>query len=163
MGYIEEFIEIRETLTRKLDELLDVYLCGIWDPLMCHIINKELKQIITRDILSEFPSFPQKYIPEIKIKYPTELEHIETYIQSYLNTDDSLIFLSNIELGGSIYDLYCRESWDPSVPYVFYARYGHSYESFLKGAKTAAREYLIGAVTPLSIAFSCAVDAGFIP
>lgn len=163
MEYLEDFIEIREILTAKLNELLEVYLCDIWDPLMSHLIIKELKHIITRDISADFPTFPTKYIPEIKIKLYRETEQIEVSTQVYLNTDSSLTFLSSIELGGSLYDLYCRESWDPSVSHVFYARYGHDYNSFLKGSKTASKEYFIGAITPLSIAFSIAVEDGFIP
>jgi hypothetical protein len=161
--YLEDFVKIRETLTEKLESMLEVYLCGIWDPLMSHTIIKELKQIITRDIANEYPDFPTTYIPKVKVKIYKESEQLETSTQIYLNTDRSLTFLSSIELGGSFYDLYCRESWDPSVSHVFYARYGHDYNSFLKGAHSAAKEYFIGAMTPLSIAFGIAVEDGFIP
>lgn len=160
--YLNEFINIRESIIEKLDSMIEVYLCDIWDPLMVHTISKELQQLIVRELMYDYSDFPTKYLPRIKFKISTDTGELDTSVQMYLNPDTSLNYLASVELGDIVYDLYCRESWDPSVSHIFYARFGHDYNSFIKGSKVASKEYFMGAMTPLSIAFQLAIDDGYI-
>jgi len=160
--YIEQYIEIRDRLMCKLQSMMEVYMTGMWDPLMRFIIIKELQQLIVSELSGEFPDFPIKYLPKIKIKVDESIFFIEAGVQMYLNTTGGLTFLGNVDHGGVSYDLYCRDSWDPSFSHVFYARYGHEEDSFEKGSKQPAAEYMMGMMTPLSIAYGFAVDEGYV-
>ena len=160
--YVKQYIDIRNSLIEQLHPMMDVYTTGMWDPLMKHIIIKELKQLIIKELSREFPDFPIQYLPHIKIKADDGEPFIEAETQAYLNQTNGLTFLGNTDHGGVIYDLYCRESWDPNFSHVFYARHGHESSSYEKGSKTAAAEYMIGMQTPLSIAYGLAIDEGYI-
>jgi hypothetical protein len=159
---LEEFINIRQRVLDKVVEMTDVYFTNIWDPIMKYVIIKETNQLIKNEISKEFPDFPKKYFPKIKFSiYDYEYE-VEVGVQSYLNTMPELTFLGNTELEGVPYDFYIQKSFDPSIDYMFYARYGHEPSNFYSGAKTAAAEYFTGTVTPLAIAFAMAVEDGYI-
>ena len=106
--HLEEYLEIREVLVQKIDPMIDVYMCNIWDPLIGHAIIKEVKQLIITELSQDFPEFPIKYLPEVKIKINQEDKQIEVVTQLYFNIDSSLHFLSSIDYDGSVYDLYCR-------------------------------------------------------
>lgn len=160
--YIEQYMHIRDKLLEQLESMIEVYMTGIWDPCMRYILVKELQALIVRELSREFPDFPVSYLPHIKIKINESIRFIEAGVQTYLNTTKDMIFLGNIDHDGITYDLYCRESWDPNFSHVFYARYGHEDDSFYKGSKTAAAEYMMGIMSPLSIAYSFAVDEGYV-
>ena len=160
--YVEEYINIRMRLCSHIHEMAEVYLTGCWDPMMIHIIIKELKQIIVKELSHEYPDFPIEYLPKVKIKVDTDSQFIEIGVQEYFNETPDLIFLGNIEHDYVIYDLYCRDSWDPYFSHVFYARNGHEENAYEKGSKEPAAEYMMGIMTPLSIAYSFAIDEGFI-
>ena len=160
--YVEQYIHIRDTLMNKLQSMMEVYMTGMWDPLMRHIIIKEIQSLVVTDLSREFPDFPVSYLPHIKIKVCEDIHFIEAGVQSYLNKMRDMIFLGNVDHGGATYDLYCRDSWDSNFSHVFYARYGHDDELFDKGAKEPAAEYMMGMMTPLSIAYGFAVDEGYI-
>ena len=66
--YVEQYIQIRDRLLGQLESMLEVYMTGMWDPLMRHIIIKELRELIVRQLSAEFPDFPINYLPHIKIK-----------------------------------------------------------------------------------------------
>ena len=159
--YKEEYITIRYKLMGQLQTMLEVYLTGTWDPLIKHCIIKELQQLIVKYLSYEFPEFPIRYFPHIKINFDN-IHFVGASVQEYLNMDNSLMFLGNIEYDGIIYDLYFRESWDPRFTYVFYARYGHDESSFEKGSEKPAAEYMMGISTPLSIAYELAINEGYI-
>ena len=74
--YVEQYIHIRDTLMNKLHSMMDVYMTGMWDPLMRHIIIKEIQAIIVRDLSREFPDFPVSYLPHIKIRVSEEIHFI---------------------------------------------------------------------------------------
>ena len=160
--YIEQYVHIRNRLMEQLQSMMEVYMTGMWDPLMRHLIVKELQALIVRDLSREFPDFPVSYLPHIKIKVDESIHFIEAGVQAYLNKTKDLMFLGNVEHDGVMYDLYCRDSWDPYYSHVFYARYGNEDDAFDKGAKTAAAEYMMGMMTPLSIAYGFAVDEGYV-
>jgi len=159
---IEEYIQIRDSLTYQLQSMMEVYMTGLWNPLMRYVIVKELKELIIRELSREFPDFPIQYLPHIKIRVCEDIHVIEAGIQQYLNTTGGLTFLGNVDHGATTYDLYCRNSWDPRFSHVFYARYGHEQNSFERGSKQPAAEYMMGMMTPLSIAYSFAIDEGYI-
>jgi hypothetical protein len=159
---IEEFTEIRQYVIGRISEMAEIYFTQIWDPIMKFIIIKETNQLIDKDLEITFPKFPKKYFPKVKFRLDDENHEIEAGIQTYLNDTPNLTFLGTNEIDGVIYDYYLRDSFDPSIDYMFYARYGHDKDSCFSGAKTAAAEYFIGHVTPLSVAFAMAVEDGYI-
>lgn len=159
---IQDFIEIKTRLQQVLEEMVNVYLTGIWDNLMYVYIIKEMQNLIKNQLAEEFPDFPISYLPQIKLKVIPEEKIIEAGIQQFLNQDQNLIFLGNVDVGENNYDLYCRKSFDPRFDYVFFARYGHTQECIFKGSKSAAADYMMGKMTPLSVAFELAVEEGFV-
>lgn len=161
-NYKEEYITIRYKLMEQFQTMIEVYLTGTWDPLIKHCIIKELQQLIVKYLSYEFPDFPISYLPHIKISFNDNIHFVGASIQEYLNTERNLMFLGNTEYDSCIYDLYCRESWDPNFSHVFYARYGHDEFSFEKGSKRPAAEYMMGISTPLSIAYNLALNEGYI-
>jgi len=160
--YIEQYIHIRDRLMEQLQPMMEVYATGMWDPLMRFMIVKDLQSVVDKQLSYEFPDFPISYMPKIKIKVDESIHFIEAGVQAFLNKTKGLMFLGNVDHGGATYDLYCRESWDPHFSHVFYARYGHEEESYDKGSKEPAAEYMMGIQTPLSIAYSFAIDEGYI-
>lgn len=159
---IEQYIYIRDKLMQRLQTSMEVYASGMWDPACRYVFIKELQQLMTRELSREFPDFPVSYLPKIKIKVDDSIFYIEAGVQAYLNKTKDLMFLGNVEHDGVMYDLYCRDSWDPYFSHVFYARYGHEDDAFDKGSKEPAAEYMMGMVTPLSMAYGFAVDEGYI-
>jgi hypothetical protein len=159
---VSQYVEIRDSLMGRLDQMVDVYLTEIWDPLMKFLIVKELQKMITTELAQEFPDFPIKYLPHVKIKIDEDNRMIEAGLQYFFNSDTHLNYLGNIEHAGGIFDLYYRDSWDPMVKHIFYARNGHDENSYEKGSKTAEAEYFMGMMTPLSIAYSFALEDGII-
>ena len=160
--YLEQFLEIRKYLTDHLADMAEVYLTGIWDPLIKFMIIKETNKLLERLMKHEFPDFPENYFPKVKFRIYDETHEIEAGVQEYLNKTPDSIFLGTSSLDGSIFDFYIRKSWDPATEYIFIAKYGHSLDNQYSGAKVAAAEYFTGAMTPLSIAFGMAVTDGFI-
>ena len=160
--YVVEYITIRERVLEKLRDMVDVYLTNIWDPMMKYMIIKEVQLLLNRELKNEYPDFPHKYFPNVKIKIYEEEHEIEIGIQEYLNKDTTLMYLGTTEFDCRLYDLYCRESWDSSVSHIFYARYGHGDTLFDKGSKEPAAQYMMGIITPLSTAYSFAIDEGLI-
>jgi hypothetical protein len=159
---IQDYIEIKNRLQEILEEMIEVFLCGIWDNYAYIYIVKEMQTLIKTQLANEFPDFPIVYLPQIKLRVDNDDQLIEAGIQQFLNQDQNLIFLGNVDVGPDNYDLYCRKSYDPRFDYVFFARYGHTQECIFKGSKSAAAEYMLGKQTPLSVAFELAVEEGFI-
>lgn len=159
---INDYCEIKNRLQQVLEEMINVYLTGIWDNLMYVYIIKEMQNLIKNQLAEEFPDFPIPYLPQIKLKVIPEEKIIEAGIQQFLNQDQNLIFLGNVDVGENNYDLYCRKSFDPRFDYVFFARYGHNQECVFRGSKSAAADYMLGKQTPLSVAFELAVEEGFV-
>ena len=91
-----------------------------------------------------------------------EFFSIEVNIQSFFNQDINLVFLANVDFNSENYDLYYRESYDPGVTHVFFAKFGHSPDLIIKGARTAAAEYFMGKQTPLSLAYHIAHEEGVV-
>jgi hypothetical protein len=159
---INDFCQIRDYVEQNIATSIECFMTDIWDPLMKHIIIKETQDIYKRDIIREFPDFPIEYIPRIRFKIYESEHDIEVGLQNYINEERGLMFLGTNEIQSVAYDYYVRDSWDPKFKYVFIARYGHSYDCIFKGSKTAEAEYLLGAVTPLSVAYGMAIEDGFI-
>ena len=158
----DQFIEIRDYLKSNLMQMTEVYMTGIWDPCMKFMIIKETNKIIETMLSDEFPDFPTRYLPKVKFRIFEEDHEIEAGVQEYLNTKRDLIFLGTSEVDSSNFDFYIRKSWDSTVEYMFYARYGHIIDNCYSGAKVAAAEYFQGIMSPLSVAFGMAVEDGFI-
>lgn len=161
-NYIEEYIKIRSCLLNKLQQMIEVYLSEVFDPFIQYIITRNFQRVINEILSYDFPDFPSEFLPSVKIRMNNNTYFIEADVQIYLNKDPSLIYLGNTNHNNCQYDLYCRESWDLSVSHVFYARNGHEDSSFEKGASEPAAQYMMGIKTPLSIAYSLAVDEGYI-
>jgi hypothetical protein len=142
--------------------MLEIYLCGIWDPYCKYIIIKETNQIIDNELHTKFPDLPKNYLPKVKFRILEDDSMTEVNIQNFYNTDSHLEFLGSVGIGDEMFDLYYRESFDPRFDYVFLARYGNDFEEYYSGSKTAEAEYYMGLATPLSIAYGMAVDDGII-
>ena len=162
-NYKNEFIKIRSILTTRVQEAADTYLVNLWDPIISYNLNKEIKKLLNRNLSKEFPNFPVPLLPTVKINVSEDEDEfiVEILVQKYLNKNPSLIFLGNAEYNNIFYDLYCKKSWDPNFPYILYERHGHEDEMFSYASKTAQVEYLMGFITPLSIAFQLALDEGY--
>lgn len=159
---VDQYIEIRDHLFHNLYSLTELCFTEIWDPIIKYNLIQETNKLIDQQLKCFFPNFPCIYLPKVKFKVNDDEREIEAGIQMFLNTIPDLKFLGTNEMGDDIYDLYIRESWDSNFSHVFYAKYDHPDNAFLKGSKVAAAEYMIGKVTPLSVAYSYALDEGYI-
>jgi len=160
---IKEYIEIRGYLESKIESITMTYLTfSNFNPLTKHVLVQETKNLINQELSNQFPSFPKKYLPQIKFKIHSEILEIESGIQVYFNLFNSLLFLGCCNIEKVDYDLYCRTSFDSSLDYMFYARYGHQEYDFIKGSKIAKAEYFLGLPTPLSIAYNFALEEGIV-
>ena len=159
---IDDFNEVREYIYKNVATSVECFMTGMWDPLMKHVIIKETQDIYRREIRRVFPDFPVEHIPRIRFKICDQEHNIEVGIQHYICTERDLIFLGTNDIGSTSFDYYMRDSWDPRFKYVYMARYGHDGECVYKGSKTAEAEYMLGVITPLSVAYGMAVEDGFI-
>lgn len=160
---IKDYIEIRMYLESIIESMIKTYLTyGQFNPLTNHILIQETKNLITNELSCKYPSFPKKYLPKIRFKINHEIMEIESGIQEYFNSLEGLIFLGCCTIEKIDYDLYYRSSFDSSLEHMFYARHGHGEYDFIKGAKMAKAEYFLGLPTPLSIAYSFALEDGIV-
>lgn len=166
MNRIELFIEARDYLIERIEPTIKAYFTGIWDPLITYIIAKEIDSLMTDEVIEKFPELPNRLQPRFKYRvFETEDKdgaNIEVNIQKYINTDYDLSYLGAVGIGSVLYDLYHRDAYDGSNDKYFIARYGHDYNSYFAGSKTAEAEYYLGAMTPLSVAYRMAMDDGII-
>jgi hypothetical protein len=160
---IQEYIEIRNYLESVIESMIKTYLTySHFNPLTNHILIQETKKLITNELTAIYPSFPKKYLPNIKFKINHDIMEIESGIQVYFNSFDGLMFLGCCTIEKVDYDLYCRTSFDSSLDHMFYARNGHNEYDFIKGSKLAKAEYFMGLPTPLLIAYSFALEDGIV-
>lgn len=159
---IKLFCEAREYLLQSVEEKVEVFMTGMWDPLMKFIIIRETNQIIEKELSFMFPDLPKKYRPKCKFRIFDDIFSIEAGIQNYLNTEPNLTFLGTNDIGATVFDYYIRDTWGASFDHMFIARHGHDENSVFTGSKTAEAEYYMGAMTPLSIAYGMAVEDGFV-
>jgi len=159
---VEKFIEARDYLLESITEKIEVFMSNIWDPLSKYIVIKETNQIIKTELSIKFPELPEIYLPKCKFKIFEDEQIVEAGVQWYFNPEPSLIFLGSTEVGSNIYDMYCRGISTPHFDPLFIARYGHDKNSRFIGSNIARQEYYLGAMTPLSVAYSMAVDDGLV-
>jgi len=159
---IQLFMEARQHIFENITGKVEVFMTRMWDPLMKHIIIRETCDIIQRELCMIIPDLDSKYYPQVKFRIFPEDYQIEAGVQCYLNTESNLTFLGTSDIGDSAFDFYMRDSWDPRFDHVYIARYGHSEDCKYTGAKTAEAEYMMGMVTPLSVAYGMAMEDGFI-
>lgn len=160
--YLDDFLEARQYLYETLEEKVEVFMTGCWDPLAKFTIIKETSLIIERELEKLFPDLPKEYYPKIRFRIFDDEFQIEVGLQNYFNHDRDLVYLGTNEVESVPYDYYMRESWDPQFDYMYIARYGHDKNNKLTGSKTAKAEYYMGAMTPLSVAYAIAKEDGFI-
>ncbi len=159
---IKLYCEARDFLVASSREKVEVFMSGIWDPLMKFVIIKEINDILEKEIAVEYPELPSKYYPKCRIRMPEDDNILEVNIQAFLNRDPNLVFLGTGDVGSMLFDYYMTGQWSPTMSCEFIARYGHDEKSVYTGSKTAEAEYYMGAFTPLAIAYGMAVDDGFI-
>jgi hypothetical protein len=162
MDNIELFMDARQHLVEAIEPMIEIYLCGIWDPHCKFVLIKETNEIINKELKIKFPNLPDKYLPNVKFRLFDDSKITEVNIQNFFNTDPFLAFLGSVGLGDEPFDLYYRESFDPNSRYAFVAKYGHGFEEYYSGTKTAEAEYYMGMPTPLSIAYGMALEDGVI-
>lgn len=156
------FLEARDYLLSTIEEKINVYLSGMWDPLCSFVLIRETNKLITEELHELFPILPKEHLPTCKFRIDNHSMELEVGIQRFLNIEPRLMFLGNVDVDMNNYDLYCRESWDPYFQYTFIARYGHDVNSVMKGSKTPAAEHMMGIQSPLSIAYHLALEEGYI-
>lgn len=159
---IKLFSEARQYLVEAIEPMMEIYLCGIWDPLCKYVLMKETNDLINEELSAKFPQLPRKYLPKTKFRILETEEMTEVNIQNFYNSDTNLNFLGTVGLSDEMFDLYYREAYDPRVDYVFIAKYGDGFEQYHSGSKTAEAEYYMGVTTPLSLAYGMAIEDGVI-
>ena len=162
MESVGGFLNAREYLVENMEATIETYLTGIWDPHIKFILVRETCNLINNDLKVRFPELDATLYPKVKFRIFEDEMNIECGIQKYINQERNLRFLGMTGVQGVFYDLYLRDSYDPREPYIFYARYGHEWDSYFSGAKTAAAEYYLGQMTPLSIAYGMAIEDGYL-
>ena len=159
---LQLFLEARQYLVESVEPMIEIYLCGIWDPLCKYVLMRETNELIVKELSKHFPTLPKKYLPKAKFRILENEGTTEVSIQNYYNPDTALNFLGSVGLSDEMFDLYYREAFDPRFDYVFVARYGNDYEEYYSGSKTAEAEYYMGVTTPLSLAYGIAIEDGVI-
>ncbi len=162
MTNIEVFCDARQYLVEAIDPYIDTFLCGIWDPCIKFTLVRDTQNLIEKDLVAKFPEIKPKQLPKVKFRLHDDAKMTQISIQHYYNSESDLKYLGSVGIADEFFDLYYRQSYDPRFQYVFTAKYGHGFEQYYSGSKTAHAEYALGAVTPLAIAYSFALDEGVI-
>lgn len=157
---IEMFQESRNYLLDVIQPSFDVYLSALWDPMCRHILLMDTKKALYQDVSLEFPSLPSEYFPQMLFEVDDKEQIFEFTIQTYLNIMPSLNFLGACEYDGVLHDMYLSPRFEIE-PWVI-SRYGNLDENFMSGSFSARSEYHLGIMTPIAIAYSMAVDSGYI-
>ena len=158
METLELFMKAREYLVERMEPTLTAFFCQIWDPLCKFVIIKEIDTILKKELFEIVPGLSRKLYPQFKYRIFDDEAQIEISIQQYLNREKELNYLGSAGLGGVVYDLYYRYSYDGNSYPVFISRYGHTEDNYLSGSKTAEAEYYLGEMTPLAIAYGMALE-----
>ena len=159
---IKQFIQARDYVLDSLSQKIEVYLTGVWDIYVRHVLTKETANLIRKELIELFPGLSSEYLPRCKFRIFDQVMEIEASIQNYYNHEPELIYLGSSMIGLEIFDCYYRDSHDPSFEYMFISRYGHEKDDYYVGSKAAAAEYYLGQQTPLSVAYGLAIEDGFI-
>ena len=162
MADIDLFCKARQYLVESIEPFIDTFLTGMWDPLIKYALIRDTRRLIRDDLVARFPEIPTKELPKVRFRLHDKEMMTEVSIQNFYNSEVYTVYLGSAVIGNELYDLYCRESFDPRFDYVFTARYGHGHEDYYSGSKTAQAEYYIGAITPLAVAYGMALDDGII-
>lgn len=161
-NYIEEFSEARNYLIETIEPTIQAYLCDVWDPMVKFVVIREVNKIIKEDLTERFPNIEERYLPQFNYRMLDDVMEVELSIQTYYNGQPNLKFLGGASIGAVLYDLYYHDLFDGTDDPYFIARYGHLYENYMSGSKTAEAEYYLGAATPLAIAYGIAIEDGII-
>jgi hypothetical protein len=159
---INEFIQIRSYVMESVMEKFKVFVTDIWDPFIKFVIIREVHEMINKELEELFPDFPKKMFPQVRIRIDEDSKEIELGVQTYLNQNPGLTFLGVSDVDDGLYDFYIGETMDSREKYNFFARYGHYAHNVFEGSRTAESEYFLGMFTPLSVAYSMAIEDGFI-
>jgi len=162
VNLVDNYIYIRNYLFSNLYQLTELCFTEVWDPIVQYSLVKEANKLIENELQYQFPKFPSQYLPKVKFKINDDEKEIEAGVQVFLNTIPDLHFLGTADIEDDSFDFYIRKSWDPNFSHIFFAKYDHPENSFIKGSKVAAAEYMTGKITPLSVAYSYGVDEGYI-
>ena len=93
MNNIELFQEARQHLVEAIEPMIEIYVCGIWDPYCKFVIMKETNQIIDKELRAKFPNLPKKYLPKVKFRIFDESEMTEVNIQNFFNRESFITIL----------------------------------------------------------------------
>jgi hypothetical protein len=158
----EQFIDVRDFIVESIEPMFQVYFTELWDPLSFFLITKHVNESLVDLVKEKFPDFPIKYIPQTKFVVNEDDSRIELSIQEHLNELSSEVkYLGSCGMYGHTYDLYIRPSYVAGPP-VLRAKYGHEQISYVEGTVEAESDYFDGKVTPLSVAYGLARDAGYL-
>lgn len=159
---INEYIEVRDYMIKHVHEKVGIYMCGMWNPLVKHVLIEETKKIMNSEVRNLFPTVAISYLPKIRFRIYESINEVDAAIQYYYNTDTELTYLGTSMIGDEVLDCYFRDSYDPRFDHTFIVRYGHDEDNIYKGSKTAEAEYFLGQNTPLALAYGIATEDGFI-
>jgi len=159
---IDQYIKIRSYVLSSVTEKLQTFLIDKLDPLIKHVITREIYEMVNKELVEKFPDFPKHLFPQMRIKIDEEEKDITVGIQTYLNEDPSLNFLGVSDMDDATYDFYVGDCFDSRADHKLVARYGHYAHNLYEGTRTAESEYFLGMFTPLSVAYGMAIEDGFI-
>lgn len=161
MDNVKQFLQIRDILFQKLTESMDVYFCGVWDPLCEFQIMKETSRLINESLKEQFPNFLPEFFPKFKFKRDAnDLKIVEVMIQEYFNDHRGLNYIGSCIVDQHVHDMYVRNSYGIGT-YMLVVKYGHDSDSIASGGEQAEAEYLNGMQTPLAMAYRVALDEGY--
>jgi hypothetical protein len=162
MDQVKQFIQAREYLIAKLPGSIETFLTEMYDPFNRHIVIKQTTDILMNQVGEMFPMIPPDHLPKIRFKIHEEYKEIEVGVQYFYNIQNGLTYLGTTNIDTENFDFYVRPSYDPQFDYRLISRFGHEQDDFISGTKTAEAEYYLGQRTPLSFAYSLALEDGFI-
>jgi len=162
MEQVKQFIQARDYLIATLPASIETFLTEMYDPFNRHIVIRETTDILMNQVGDMFPTIPPDHLPKIRFKIYEEFKEIEVGVQYYYNVQNGLTYLGTTEIASEYFDFYVRPSYDPQFKFRLISRNGHEPDDFISGTKTAEAEYYLGQKTPLSYAYSLALDDGFI-
>ena len=159
----KSFSVIRKHLQISLYKKAEFFLqYEMIDPYIKFTFLTGIYNILKKEMIRLYPDFPLKFLPQCKMRIFAETLDVEIAVQNYMNYKKDLIFLGCININNIAHDLYIKDTKNIAYDQMFFARYGNDKYQVHSGSKQAVDEYMLGIESPLSIAYSLALEDGLI-
>lgn len=139
---------------------------GIYDPLLKHVFEVELKKMLTREFNKDFPDVNVNFCFQVYLSSQT----IEYSVQRYYHPYSMHVFLGSVrdqdreKKSGKkpfLVDCYYSALYETFGEPRIIIRYGHDPKSMNEGGMKAAEEFFQGLNTPLAKGYQLALEAGY--